>query len=912
MKRTISSRVIVALVSGLTVWPVLSPFAAPPGYGSRPPAGGGRTDVDYGPALSPAPATVDIITHDQGNIVTTVDNYGLIGSHMYYGLPSGEWPRNSGHDYLAEINYWMGAVTAAGDTLVADTYEDFQSIPSLITGVAQNRILLSTDTSRYYDYDRNDTTGAGGGNPAMGWRVWSGEQNDWVYTENYNPASSTFFEGGPISVQESHYRFADNAHGTPLLGLEMTHTVLQWNYCYNEDFMFVILEITNTSDEDYTDFAFGLYVDMDIGGPDGTGENGRLGDLVGSDSTESLAWIYDEDGFDEGWGPEVTTGFMGTKYLETPGGGGMTAFRTGDWALLPDEDPGRYAMINSEQFDGSLPPTDQYYVQCTRGISLTAGSTVRVVYALVAGQTEADLRANADLAQQLYDNYFVGPEPPNTPTLTSQAGDRKIYLSWNDTAQHTIDPLSGENDFAGYKLYRSDNQGRTWGKAYDTTHNDCLKLDYWPIAKYSVSDPTDLIPRSLVDTGLINGVEYWYCLVAYDTGASATGVDVLQTGFGTPGSASNIVSVTPRTNPAGFYDAAGTVNHLYTGGQEPSAGDVIPTVFDRSQLRGDDYQVVFKDTPEETYWYLMNITSGDTLLSEQTIVNEEPGLFEVTEGLRVVVSNAEAVPRSLRQTAVGGSDTTLVVPADYFYGIVPEYFFGVTFGDQHYRSNYELRYTGDSTLAPALNDDVGMGMAWSVPFEAWNTTANERIALAVYDFGLDGAYDPWDLIIIINYPYDADTDPFETAWPTYFSWFFGFDETQYNPSVGDVFTIEGPLMNSPDDVFMFSADGISTSHASASLSNIKVVPDPYYAYATLWEVNEGESVLQFQNLPNRCTIRIYTLSGDLVKTLEHVNDTGTEEWNMQNADQRLIVSGIYLYHVESPYGDFIGRFAVVK
>jgi hypothetical protein len=790
MKRTISSRVIVALVSGLTVWPVLSPFAAPPGYGSRPPAGGGRTDVDYGPALSPAPATVDIITHDQGNIVTTVDNYGLIGSHMYYGLPSGEWPRNSGHDYLAEINYWMGAVTAAGDTLVADTYEDFQSIPSLITGVAQNRILLSTDTSRYYDYDRNDTTGAGGGNPAMGWRVWSGEQNDWVYTENYNPASSTFFEGGPISVQESHYRFADNAHGTPLLGLEMTHTVLQWNYCYNEDFMFVILEITNTSDEDYTDFAFGLYVDMDIGGPDGTGENGRLGDLVGSDSTESLAWIYDEDGFDEGWGPEVTTGFMGTKYLETPGGGGMTAFRTGDWALLPDEDPGRYAMINSEQFDGSLPPTDQYYVQCTRGISLTAGSTVRVVYALVAGQTEADLRANADLAQQLYDNYFVGPEPPNTPTLTSQAGDRKIYLSWNDTAQHTIDPLSGENDFAGYKLYRSDNQGRTWGKAYDTTHNDCLKLDYWPIAKYSVSDPTDLIPRSLVDTGLINGVEYWYCLVAYDTGASATGVDVLQTGFGTPGSASNIVSVTPRTNPAGFYDAAGTVNHLYTGGQEPSAGDVIPTVFDRSQLRGDDYQVVFKDTPEETYWYLMNITSGDTLLSEQTIVNEEPGLFEVTEGLRVVVSNAEAVPRSLRQTAVGGSDTTLVVPADYFYGIVPEYFFGVTFGDQHYRSNYELRYTGDSTLAPALNDDVGMGMAWSVPFEAWNTTANERIALAVYDFGLDGAYDPWDLIIIINYPYDADTDPFETAWPTYFSWFFGFDETQYNPSVGDVFTIE--------------------------------------------------------------------------------------------------------------------------
>jgi len=556
MKRAFCLTVIIVLAAGLAAWPLGSTRAAVPDQRIQPPVDPPAGD---GPQRSPAPVTVDMVIHDQGNIVTTVDNYGLIGSHHYYGYPSGEWPRNSGHDYLAEINYWMGAVTPAGDTLVADTYEDFQAIPSLITGVAQNRILLSTDTTRYYDYDLNDTTGAANGNPAYGWRVWSGELDSWVYPENYNPTTSTFYSGGPLSVQESHYRFADDARGTPLLGLEMTHTVLQWNYCYNEDFMFVILEITNTSDQDYPEFAFGLYADMDVGGFDGTGENGRLGDLVGSDSTENLAWIYDEDGYDPGWGPQVTTGIMGTKYLETPGGGGMTAFRTGDWALLPDEDPGRYALVNSTQFDGSLPPTDQYYVQCTRGISLAADSTVRVVYALVAGQDETEFRNNAQLAQELYDNYFVGPEPPNTPTLTVEAGDGKTYLSWNDVAQHTVDPLSGENDFAGYKLYRSDNRGRTWGEPIYATGNDCLDLDYQPLAAYSVSDPADPIQHSLIDTGLINGVEYWYCLVALDTGASASGVDVLQTGFGAPGSAPHIVSVTPRTDPAGFYTAAGTV-----------------------------------------------------------------------------------------------------------------------------------------------------------------------------------------------------------------------------------------------------------------------------------------------------------------------------------------------------------------
>ena len=911
MKRT--STIIIALVAalGLMFGMAAGVWAASPSHRTPPPSEEPSVTAG-GPTMMPAPVTVDMIVHDQGNIATTVDNYGLIGSHRYYGYPSGEWPRGSGHNYLAEINYWMGAITAAGDTLVADTYEDFQGIPSLITGQAQNRILLSTDSTRYFDYDPTDTVGASNGNPAHGWRIWSGEQDAWIYTENYNPLTSSFFDGGPLSVQESHYRFADNASGVSLLGLEMTHTVLQWNYCYNEDFMFVILEITNTSTEDYNNFAFGLYSDMDVGGFDGTGENGRLGDLVGFDSTENLAWVYDEDGYDPGWGRDVVTGFMGTKYLETPGGGGMTAFRSGDWALLPDEDPGKYDMINSTQFDNSLPPTDQYYVQCTRSINLTAGSTVRVVFALVAGQTETDLRANAQLAQQLYDNHFVGPEPPNTPTLSVQAGDEKVYLRWNDTAQHTLDPLSGQNDFAGYKLYRSEDRGRTWGTPYDTTHNDCLRLDYWPIAKYQAAGPTDPIQRSLIDTSLVNGVEYWYCLVAYDTGASATGVDVLQTGFGVPGSAPNIVSVTPRTDPAGFYEAAGTVTHRYTGTEEASAGSVTPVVFDRSQTRGADYQVVFEDTPEQTYWHLINVTSGDTVLGAQTLTNADPGMYEVAEGLRVVLRDADLAPRSMTQTAIGGAAATLRVPADYFYSTAPDYFLGSRFGNQHYRSTYELRYTGDTTKASALNDNVGMGMAWSVPFEVWNTSSNERVALVVYDFGLDGTWDPWDLLIIVNYPYDPVTDPFETAWPTCFSWMFGFDETLYNPTVGDVFTIQGPLMNSPADVFEFSSDGINGTSASGQLSNIKVVPDPYYAYATRWEVGAGETVLQFQNLPDRCTIRIYTLSGDLVKTLEHTNGSGTEEWNLQSEDQRLIVSGLYIYHVESRYGDRLGRFAVVK
>jgi hypothetical protein len=863
------------------------------------------------PQRTPAPVTVDRVIHDFGNIATTVDNFGLVGYWDYYGYPSGEWPRGSGHNYLAEVNYWMGAVNDEGDTLVATTWDDFQAIPAIGTSLGYS-IMLSTDTSRYFSYDPTDTVGAGIGNPAKGWRVWNSEESNWDYDSNYSSLDSTFYAGGPVSGQQSQYRFDDAASGHSLLGLQCTHTVLQWNYCYNKDFMFVILEITNTSVEDYHNFAFGLYVDLDVGGL----STGRNDDLVGSDSAENLAWIYDRDARDEDWGTE--TGVMGTKYLETPGGVGMTAMRSGDWDSLPKLDGGQYDLINSERFDESLGPCDQYYIQCTRGITLEAGQTVRVVYALIAGKDEADFRGNAAMAQQLYDNNFVGPEPPTMPTLTAAPGDEKTYLYWNDAAQNGVDPLTGVNDFVGYKLYRSEDQGKTWGTPItdqDEYTSECMDIDYKPLATYTVPSPNDPIPRVFIDSNLTNGVEYWYCLVAYDYGDIANGVDVLVSGFGSPASSRNTVSVKPRTDPAGQYKAAGTVEHVYTGDAEPSAGACYPTVFDQSQVLGADYEVVFEDTPEQTYWHLINTTTGDTVLKAQTEYFTDSSQYPVVEGLQVAMRNADRAPRAMSQTTVAdGGEATLYLNPDAFYGTAAEYFGAGQFGDQHIRSTFEFRCTGDSTLASALNDDVGMGMAWSVPFEVWNTATDERVALTVYDFGLDGVWDPWDLVIVVNYPYDPDTDPFTTAWPYYFSWMFAFDDVLFSPSVGDVFTISGPLLNGPDDRFVFKADGINDARARAQLANIRVVPDPYYGRAgTGWETGQGERVIQFQNLPDECLVRIYTLNGDLVRTLDHeATAGGTASWDLLSDGQRLVASGIYIYHVESKYGNRLGRFAIIE
>lgn len=114
----------------------------------------------------------------------------------------------------------------------------------------------------------------------------------------------------------------------------------------------------------------------------------------------------------------------------------------------------------------------------------------------------------------------------------------------------------------------------------------------------------------------------------------------------------------------------------------------------------------------------------------------------------------------------------------------------------------------------------------------------------------------------------------------------------------------------------------------ALLDAIKVVPNPYLVRNS-WDVSKEDKHLMFTHLPTKCTIRIYTLAGNLVKIIYHdgtqnsfqtmggttpVGGTGgTEFWNLLTYNSQLIASGVYLYHVEAPgIGNKIGKFAVIQ
>ncbi|PJC58272.1 MAG: hypothetical protein CO025_09725 [Ignavibacteria bacterium CG_4_9_14_0_2_um_filter_37_13] len=113
---------------------------------------------------------------------------------------------------------------------------------------------------------------------------------------------------------------------------------------------------------------------------------------------------------------------------------------------------------------------------------------------------------------------------------------------------------------------------------------------------------------------------------------------------------------------------------------------------------------------------------------------------------------------------------------------------------------------------------------------------------------------------------------------------------------------------------------ISTEKAKGDLSTIRVVPNPYLA-AESWEPRNtyssgrGPREIHFINLPTDCTIRIFNVSGALVKKIEHsaLAENGTEIWDVLSDEKFEISYGVYVYHVDAPgVGQKTGTFAIIK
>ena len=84
-----------------------------------------------------------------------------------------------------------------------------------------------------------------------------------------------------------------------------------------------------------------------------------------------------------------------------------------------------------------------------------------------------------------------------------------------------------------------------------------------------------------------------------------------------------------------------------------------------------------------------------------------------------------------------------------------------------------------------------------------------------------------------------------------------------------------------------------------ALAMINVVPNPYYAFSE-YERTRLDTKVKIVNLPEVCTVRIYTANGKLVRTFKKDSPQTFQDWDLTNHAGIPVASGIYLIHVEVP------------
>ncbi len=134
--------------------------------------------------------------------------------------------------------------------------------------------------------------------------------------------------------------------------------------------------------------------------------------------------------------------------------------------------------------------------------------------------------------------------------------------------------------------------------------------------------------------------------------------------------------------------------------------------------------------------------------------------------------------------------------------------------------------------------------------------------------------------------------------------FRGVEYYYYLTAVGE--KNQDPTGNTPTGQVLKSSRYYTQTYAPATslrspgedLSDVRIVPNPFHIGASADVRYAGAERIGFLDVPGRCTIRIFTERGDVVRTLEHVDGTGDEFWNLQTEAQQMVDSGLYIAVIE--------------
>jgi len=527
---------------------------------------------------------------DANRVATVFNNANQIanGNNQAAALstfPSMEYPQGSGIDYGMVFGLVVGGFTTdgGGSNPRSEPYLD---------GAMDEGPAWFWDPNHYDPYmefvngdraamsDDPETWPTGG--PNHGWpAVYPGTDTPVLVGSEGWPGFGK--NGERIADQESFsvcFAVDHLAEFPPERWLKTQTTMrgLAWKLNLYEDMIFWVYTVRNMGNANIDSCLIGIYSDWDfisaILPPEPFGD----ADRQYYDPVRQLAYGSDDNGFElspfGGSLADNDIAWAGTMFLKTPMGDdgkemGVTtydAFHGWKNANTPLENGIHklgfywYNMLNimdpndtdGDRIDDSFDndgdgvfESDYHVAEATVNVlatgpfTLPPGETDTLVIATVFGVSKTDLLRNADRAISLFQKEFVVPKPPPEPVVQAVAEDRKVTLTWGRDSET-------DSTFEGYRIYRSQDQGATWGEPIiDATGS---VVGFAPLAQFDLADgvtgthpdapfldrgiDSGLEPlRQIIngdtvnvftDESVVNGFSYWYSVTAYTTGDPAT------------------------------------------------------------------------------------------------------------------------------------------------------------------------------------------------------------------------------------------------------------------------------------------------------------------------------------------------------------------------------------------------------
>lgn len=602
-------------------------------------------------------------TVDIGNLGLSITNAGTIGKPDVRSNPNGppsmQYPNGSKTEHLFEGGLWIGAKVLGSTRVSTGAVDDPSGYALGKRGYEFTAPVGSTIT------ERSSLTNSSFYSAS----AISHQDKICTYTDK-----NVIVPGTTVPIDQ---------HQFPL-GADVEQRTYAYNFSYADYFVIVDYHITNGSTEVWDSVYLGFWSDLVVRNIRATTESGSAFFNKGGGGflpEHNLVYAFHATPTSSDYLQAQSYGavqFLGTVFrnqLYTPSLNNSKVF-CNFWTFNgtgsgtgPNDDVQRYARMRSgHDFvtnpDAFKSPANNVQL-LTMGpiVQVLPGEKINFTIAILCAKklqsgtnsdtpfARTELVSNAIQVQQAYNgedtngngvldpgedldkdgviDRFILPEPPATPKTKIVLESNKATIYWDKSALRSIDPISKQKDFEGFRLYGTnpgdDKNGnlinnlkllQQWDSTGNTIgFNNGFKNIELSTPMVFENDTTKYWFKYELG-GLLNGWQYMFVITAFDKGVDSLNIKSLESSI-----TANAISVFPGTTPdnpvsteIGVYPNPFRINAAWDGEGDRGkkiyfynlpkraeiriytlAGDIVATLnHDADSYNGSDIQW-FKD-----------------------------------------------------------------------------------------------------------------------------------------------------------------------------------------------------------------------------------------------------------------------------------------------------------------------------